>query len=119
MHKSPLAAPKDLAADSNVIALQARVRHEHVRWLSLLHLDVSRPGKMADLALLAFVQAVYPDATLRELRRELDYLADHELLKVTEKSGGWYLKLTWRGVDLVEFTSPCPPSIGRPTSADF
>ena len=119
MRKSTVAVPKDQAAGSNVVTLQARVRHEHVRWLSLLHLDVSRPEKMADLALLALIQTVYPDATLRELRRELDYLADHELLKVTEKSGGWYLKLTWRGVDLVEFTSPCPPGIGRPVNADF
>lgn len=85
-----------------------------MRWICLQHLDDSRPEKTTDLALLAFVRNVYPDADLVELRRDLDYMALRELVTVSEKDGLWRLKLTYQGVDVVEFTSHCPPGIGRP-----
>lgn len=91
-----------------------RVRREHVRWLCLVYLDHFRPAPTKDTALLAAVQADYPDATLLELRRSLDYLESHGLLAVKERGDRWLLKLTWQGIDLVEYTSPALLGIGRP-----
>ena len=96
-----------------------KVRREHLRWSALRWLDASRPEKMADEALLAIVQTIYADATIQELRRELDYLADQNLLHVSEKGGRWYLKLTYQGVDVVEYTSQCPAGIARPFAPSF
>lgn len=91
-----------------------KVRREHIRWSSLCWLDAQRPEKMTDLALLALVQTVYPDATILELRRELDYLAGQNLLVIGNKGKRWRLKLTYQGVDIVEYTTHCPAGIGRP-----
>ena len=96
--------------------VQERTRREQVRWMSLLHLDAMRPQQMVDAALLPLIQVVYPDASTRELQRELDYLAEHGLLAIAEEGGLWRLKLTHHGIDLVKYTTPCPPGIGRPVS---
>lgn len=71
---------------------------------------------MADAALLPLIQAVYPDAGSRELRRELDYLMECGLLTIAEEHETWRLKLTREGIDLVQYTTSCPPGIGRPTA---
>jgi hypothetical protein len=94
--------------------MQAHERRKHLRWLSLVQLDAGRPGKMNERALLPLLCSVYPDLGSQELRRELDYLALRGLLTITEKSEGWRLKLTYQGVDIVEYTSQCPPGVGRP-----
>lgn len=117
MHKH-LALPKERATESPGFGLHAKVRREHMRWLCLQHLDDSRPEKMVDLALLALIRSVYPDTDRRELRRELDYLALQGLLTIAEKEERWRLKLTYQGVDVVEFTSHCPPGIGRPVTPE-
>lgn len=91
-----------------------KVRRERVRWLCLVYLDHFRPESTKDAALLAAVQADYPDATLLELRRSLDYLESHGLLAIKERGDRWLLKLAWQGIDLVEYTSPALPGIGRP-----
>jgi hypothetical protein len=53
--------------------------------------------------------------TRLELRRELDYLEERELLEISGRdSVQWNAKLTRVGVDLVEYTIPCEPGIARP-----
>lgn len=117
MHKNSAAvvgtggAAVELASS---LAMQARVRRGHARWLCLIHLDAARPEAISDAALLALVRSVYPDALMAELRRELDYLAMLGLVTVTDTGGVWHSKLTWQGVDIVEYTAPCPPGIHRP-----
>ena len=47
--------------------------------------------------------------------RELDYLADRDLLEVRKEPGGrWHAELARYGVDVVEYTVDCDPGIGRP-----
>lgn len=92
----------------------AKIRREQVRWFCLCQLDRARPEAMTDEALLALVQAVYPDASRTELRREADYLKMRELLTITVKGGVWHMKLTWQGIDIVEYTTSCPAGICRP-----
>jgi hypothetical protein len=113
VHKSSAAAQQVTGFPLDEFSIQ-KAKREHVRWLALCWLDAHRPEKTVDLALLALVQTVYAHATIQELHRELDYLADRGLLAVVEESGRWQLKLTYQGVDVVEYTTPCPAGIGRP-----
>lgn len=93
----------------------AKIRRENLRWLILLTLNHARPVGAHETMILSTVQAVYPDATPHELRRELDYLEDRELIDITkEPSGSWRAELTRYGVDIAEYTVDCEPGIARP-----
>ncbi len=93
----------------------AKVRRESLRWLILLTLNNARPMGAQESPILAVAQSVYPDATPLELRRELNYLHDRDLVAlVRSPSGPWHAELTRFGVDLAEYTIPCEPGIARP-----
>ncbi len=93
----------------------AKIRREQIRWFLLTALNISRPMGMYTEALLPIVQATYPDATHQEVRRELDYLEDRDLVLI-ERDGldRWYSQLARYGVDVVEYTVECEPGISRP-----
>lgn len=93
----------------------ARVRREYLRWVLMLTLNNARPMGCHDSTALATVQGVYADATKLEVRRELDYLAERELITLDKlPDGRWIAKLNRLGVDLVEYTIECEPGIARP-----
>ena len=93
----------------------ARIRRASLRWLIILTLTNARPIGAFEGPILAVAQSEYPDATPLELRRELDYLHDRELIKVDRQpSGRWFAELTRIGVDLAEYEIPCEPGIARP-----
>lgn len=97
-------------------AIVAKVRRETMRWLILNTVNISRPQGMYTEALLPIIQAVYPDATHLELRRELDYLEERELLAIEKDPlDRWFLNLRRYGIEVVEYTCPCDPGIARPT----
>lgn len=94
---------------------QARIRRESLRWLVLLTLNNARPLGAYEGPVLAVAQSEYPDATLLELRRELDYLSGRDLVLVTKEPGGrWYCALTRHGTDVAEYTVDVEAGIGRP-----
>lgn len=94
---------------------QAKVRREALRWLILLTLNNARPVGAFEGPVLSVAQSEYPDATPLEMRRELDYLADRELVKLRkEPSGKWFSQLTRFGTDVAEYTIECEPGIARP-----
>ena len=93
----------------------AKVRRESMRWNILLILNNARPVGAYEELVLATLQSIYPDATALELRRELDYLADRELVTLNkEPSGRWFAELNRRGTDVAEYTVECDPGIARP-----
>lgn len=93
----------------------AKVRRESMRWLIILTLNNARPIGAYEELVLATLQAMYPDVTSLEMRRELDYLADRALVDLRkEPSGRWFADLTRTGVDLAEYTVDCDPGIARP-----
>lgn len=93
----------------------AKVRREMMRWNIILTLNNARPIGAAEELILSVVQAISPDATPVEVRRELDYLEERELVKIVrEPSGHWIADLTRHGVDLAEYTVDCDPGIARP-----
>lgn len=93
----------------------ARVRREALRWLILLTLNNARPLGCAEGPILSVAQTQYPDASPLELRREIDYLADRELVHVNKSPyGAWHAELTRHGVDVAEYTVDVQPGIARP-----
>lgn len=93
----------------------AKARRESLRWFILLTLNTSRPVDPHETVVLSTIQAVYPDATPMELRKELDYLADRSLVTLDKQpSGQWICGLTHYGVDIAEYTIDCFPGIARP-----
>lgn len=101
-------------ADPHMVDM-AKIRREHIRWNILLTLNNARPIGAHEEVVLSVIQAIYRDATHLELRRELDYLADRELVDLRkEPSGRWFADLTRYGVDVAEYTVVCDPGIARP-----
>lgn len=93
----------------------AKVRREQIRWFLLVAANVSRPAGIYTEAMLPIVQATYPDATHREVRVQLDYLEERELVKITRDAlDRWFVELTRFGIDVVEYTIPVEPGIARP-----
>jgi len=92
-----------------------KLRREALRWLILLTLNNARPIGAFEGVVLSVAQSEYPDATALELRRELDYLHDRELVKIDKQPNGkWFAELTRFGVDVAEYTVICEPGIARP-----
>lgn len=89
-------------------------RRETLRWMILLTLNAGRPLGAGESLLLETVRQVIP-CTVRELRNELDYLAERELIHLEGCDGPqWRAKLTRHGTDIAEYTVPCQPGIARP-----
>ncbi len=61
------------------------------------------------------IHSSYPDASPLEVRRELDYLRDRDLVALKhDPSGRWFGDLTRFGTDVAEYTIDCEPGIARP-----
>lgn len=94
---------------------QQKVRRESLRWYLLLALNNARPEALSEDVIQATMRSIYPDVTPVEVRKELDYLADRDLVKLRkEPSGRWWGDLTRYGVDIAEYTIDCEPGIARP-----
>lgn len=91
-----------------------KARRETNRWLILQCLDVARPLGAGEVLLMSALSDTVV-ITQKELRRELDYLQERELLETMGRdSHQWHAKLTRHGVDVVEYTVPIEPGIARP-----
>lgn len=93
----------------------SKIRREAMRWNLINTLNKFRPYTTPEQRVFEVMQAIYPDTTAMEVRRELDYLADRKLLTLDKQpSGTWFADLTHYGVDIAEYTSECFPGIARP-----
>ncbi|GHU37663.1 hypothetical protein AGMMS50256_35900 [Betaproteobacteria bacterium] len=94
----------------------AKFRREFMRWIILLTLNNARPMGALDNQVLTVSRAEFPDATLLELRRELDYLKERMLIaiRLPPDGGAWRCELTRHGIDVAEYTIDCEPGIARP-----
>ena len=92
-----------------------KARREAIRWHILIALNAGRPEDVAEPLILIAIQSIPIECTARELRRELDYLRDRELVTLKQNDGApWLAGLTRHGVDVVEYTVDCDPGIARP-----
>ncbi len=94
---------------------QAKIRREGLRWYLILALYNARPEELSEQPVQMTMQSIYPDVTPMEVRKELDYLADRNLVELRkEPSGRWWSSLTRTGVDVAEYTVDIEPGIARP-----
>jgi predicted ArsR family transcriptional regulator len=94
---------------------QAKVRRESLRWYLILALYNARPEPVCEDVVQMTMRAIYPDITPLEVRQQLDYLEDRELVKLRkEPSGRWWADLTRVGTDVAEYTVEVEPGIARP-----
>jgi len=97
------------------MANMQKIRRETIRWNILLTLNNAQPMGAYEAIILSVIQAEYLDSTRDEIRRELDYLAERDLVKVEHKPDGrWFCKIKRYGLDVVEYTVDCEPGIARP-----
>lgn len=93
----------------------ATARRGAMRWHLLAAINLSRPQGMYTGGLLPIMQSVYPDATELEIRKELDYLEERNLVKITrDPLDRWMVELGRHGIDVAEYTVECEPGISRP-----
>ena len=92
-----------------------KARREGMRWYIISTLNKARPHTTSEVFLLDVMRGIYPDATALELRQQLDYLHDRQLVAADKQpSGRWFADLTRNGVDIAEYTVSCEPGIARP-----
>ena len=92
-----------------------KARREAIRWHLLCAVELSRPVGIYTVAVLPFVQSVYPDATPQEIRRELDYLEAREMVNIArDPMDRWFVDLTRTGIEFVEYTIDAQPGVARP-----
>lgn len=92
-----------------------KARREGMRWNILKALHMAAPYTSNEAFLLDVMRGIYPDATQDEVRKQLDYLADRELIELKKTpSGNWFADIDRYGTDIVEYTVDCDPGIARP-----
>jgi predicted component of type VI protein secretion system len=92
-----------------------KARREDMRWHLMRIAYACRPTGINTAAMLPIIQSVYPDASQLEVRKELDYLEERELVKIAKDPlDNWWVELRRYGVDLVEYAVECDPGISRP-----
>jgi len=93
-----------------------KAARESLRWLILQALYSAQPVGCSEQVIFQAIVPSQPLLTTLELRRNLDYLHERELVRVTGKNEQqfWYAKLIRSGIDLVEYTSALEPGIARP-----
>ncbi|MBP8981235.1 MAG: hypothetical protein KBG09_08350 [Syntrophobacterales bacterium] len=92
-----------------------KARREEMRWLMLRALHAARPSGMSEVMIRNAIEPVILDVTLNDIRRELDYLEERELVAVTHRDSPiWRAKINNHGIDIVEYTVDCRPGIARP-----
>lgn len=93
----------------------AKIRREAMRWNIMLFLNRARPIGATEQMIFETMQALYPDTTPLEVRRELSYLDERVLVEVeVAPAGTWFAKLTRHGIDVAEYTVDCQPGVARP-----
>ena len=90
-------------------------KREQLRWLILETLNSARPIGANEGLILNVVNDIQGQVTNLELRRELDYLKDRDLIQISGQDKGlWHAELARYGVDIVEYTVECDAGIARP-----
>ena len=92
-----------------------RARREEPRWLILSALNAARPVGAPETIVKNAVETVILDVTALEIRNQLDYLAERNLITIAHRDGPvWFAKINNHGMDIVEYTIDVHPGIARP-----
>ena len=96
-----------------------KAKRELLRWYILVALDQIRPQLANEQLLIELVQSSFGEAIdVPQLHRELDYLAERGLVKIDRRRRKWCSRLTWHGIDVVDYTVEVYPGVARPPESD-
>ncbi len=92
-----------------------KARREELRWLILRALYAARPVGTSENIIKNAIEPIILDITTIEIRQELNYLAERDLITIFNKDTPvWAAKINNHGIDIVEYTVDCFPGIARP-----
>jgi Fe2+ or Zn2+ uptake regulation protein len=92
-----------------------KARRDELRWMILRALYAAQPLGTTEVIVMKATEPVVPGVTLDEIRRALDYLAERNLIAISNMdSPVWFAKINRYGIDIVEYTVECHPGIARP-----
>lgn len=93
-----------------------KAEREVARWRILVTIHIGGPWPVNEGTIQMALEDSAHRMSLSKLRRELDYLARKDLVKIhdTDKPS-WSITLTALGTDVVEYTAGRPDGIGRPS----
>lgn len=79
-----------MTIDLHMLETIQRARRETMRWLLLVTLNVTRPESASINLIKPVLMASYADITDAEIKRELCYLEDRELVRIERHPlGDW------------------------------
>ena len=88
---------------------------EFVRWVILRMLYAGGPGGVSEITILRVVQTMDLDCELDDVRQDMDYMRSAGLAEVGPNGPtGCRVRLTARGVAVVEYSARAPSGVGRP-----
>lgn len=91
-----------------------RARREHLRWEILSAVQQRRPEGINESILASALRGEF-NLQGSELRCELDYLSDKELLTIADqRATSWLVSLTPYGIDVLDYCAPAPVGVRRP-----
>jgi hypothetical protein len=91
-----------------------KARREELRWLILRALYAAQPIGTTEIIIHTAIESSVPGTTEHEIRNQLDYLAERNLITVEKNRPFWFGKIKRYGIDVVEYTLECDPGIARP-----
>ena len=94
-----------------------KARREELRWVVLRALSASGHVGLSESMLLRIVTSAdgMEKVFQMEIRHELNYLEDRELVRTERDRPVWFARITADGTDVVDYTMVnCPKGIGRP-----
>ena len=92
----------------------ATAQREELRWLILLALNAARPVGTSEVIVRRAIDPVVPGVTDLEIRREMDYLAERDLVNIERNRPVWFARINRHGIDIVDYTVACHAGIARP-----
>lgn len=90
-----------------------KARREEMRWVILRSLYSAQPVGTSETIVRSAIDPVCPGVTELEIRREMDYLEERNLIGL-ERKQAWFAKINNHGIDFVEYTIDAYPGIARP-----
>jgi len=94
----------------------ARAQRETLRWLLLKALNTAGHVGASESLLLTVVSPAVSGVTPVGIKHELHYLQDRGLITTERDRPAWLARITADGTDVVDYTTACPPGIGRPSN---
>lgn len=91
-----------------------QVQREDLRWRILSTLEAGRPGSVSEDLVYKIAKDVGLDITLKDIRNEMVWLEDQQLVMITHKGRVWMARILAFGVNVVEYNMDAPVGIGRP-----